>query len=444
MPAKKRSTKKVSKNPKLRRVNLLSSSINRPAKKKTSWPGFSPTISLVLIVIVALIVGGGLWYLSTMTKSTNSNTSISITTNRNNNSNGNGNINSNAGTVTTPDGNVSLACTADIDCGFIDSTRTYSVCCATPSCLPDYSAEQYVAVNQQSHNNIVQTAVGQLDCATPCPSYVMEECVAVQQTVRAACVNGVCRKIARSEQGSNTNANSNTNTVSSKTCQTNNDCGLQLCGGCFSNDYLVNAVADLPCARYEGYTCQCINSQCTEFNPTTVSWTTYANSELGLSFKYPPEFGTVVFSWQPSESGKEFNGTLDHNSRLIFSGMTDDFSAGRGGGILDTRGFIEQNGKYYFTFVADKPTLGYPVEPIKILTGASNQKILLLDQNSFVNDRGITDGPTFAVSLGTNALAGLMNTGNATYPGLVIVNKDLTTFSQTQFEDLLETVVLTE
>lgn len=60
--------------------------LNQPVKK-SAWSGFSPTISILLIVIVALIVGVGLYYLST--KSKTSGTSTTIQTNKNTNANTN-------------------------------------------------------------------------------------------------------------------------------------------------------------------------------------------------------------------------------------------------------------------------------------------------------------------------------------------------------------------
>lgn len=49
-----------------------------------------------------------------------------------------------------------------------------------------------------------------------------------------------------------------------KTCDTDEDCGLLICSGCFSNDYIAQAPPDLACRRYEGYTCACMENRCTE------------------------------------------------------------------------------------------------------------------------------------------------------------------------------------
>jgi len=68
---------------------------------------------------------------------------------------------------------------------------------------------------------------------------------------------------------SNTNTNTNINTeISSKSCNQDSDCGLSICSGCFAKESLKNnPVADLPCAVYNGYTCQCVKNRCIEVKP---------------------------------------------------------------------------------------------------------------------------------------------------------------------------------
>lgn len=65
--------------------------VNKQAVKKTAWPAFSPVVSIVLVVVVALIAGMGLYYLNTKTKNTNNSTSIKTNANANVNSNSNTN-----------------------------------------------------------------------------------------------------------------------------------------------------------------------------------------------------------------------------------------------------------------------------------------------------------------------------------------------------------------
>lgn len=52
--------------------------------------------------------------------------------------------------------------------------------------------------------------------------------------------------------------------LDSKFCNIDDECGLLICSGCFSKEFLKTAPPDLPCRRYEGYSCECINNKCTE------------------------------------------------------------------------------------------------------------------------------------------------------------------------------------
>ena len=58
--------------------------------------------------------------------------------------------------------------------------------------------------------------------------------------------------------------NANTSAANSKSCTSDADCGLLVCSGCFSNDYLKTAPPDLACRTYDGYRCACVSGQCLE------------------------------------------------------------------------------------------------------------------------------------------------------------------------------------
>ena len=49
-----------------------------------------------------------------------------------------------------------------------------------------------------------------------------------------------------------------------KFCNNDADCGLLLCSGCFSKEFLKTAPPDLPCINYEGYHCECNENKCAE------------------------------------------------------------------------------------------------------------------------------------------------------------------------------------
>lgn len=49
-----------------------------------------------------------------------------------------------------------------------------------------------------------------------------------------------------------------------KACLVNDDCELSKCGGCFSKEFLSQDLPELPCSKFEGYSCACQKNQCTE------------------------------------------------------------------------------------------------------------------------------------------------------------------------------------
>jgi hypothetical protein len=56
--------------------------------------------------------------------------------------------------------------------------------------------------------------------------------------------------------------------ASQKYCQTESDCVLRTCTGCFSKDYLKTAPADFSCNKYPEHNCQCIKNRCVEVLPS--------------------------------------------------------------------------------------------------------------------------------------------------------------------------------
>ena len=50
-------------------------------------------------------------------------------------------------------------------------------------------------------------------------------------------------------------------------CKANADCVLLLCSGARNKEWAKSAPPDLPCARYEGYTAQCVEQKCTAIKP---------------------------------------------------------------------------------------------------------------------------------------------------------------------------------
>lgn len=68
------------------------------------------------------------------------------------------------------------------------------------------------------------------------------------------------------EQAVNRSDDEGSEVRSSTFCEVDADCGLLICSGCFSNDFLQTAPPDLACRRYEGYRCECRDNTCTAVN----------------------------------------------------------------------------------------------------------------------------------------------------------------------------------
>lgn len=83
----------------------------------------------------------------------------------------------------------------------------------------------------------------------------------------------------------------------------------------------------------------------------TTEWKIYQNSEAGISFQYPDIFNRVNMQVVNGDTGRIFTGVLEFfpNHWISFGGITEDYSATRGGTITDTRGYTKK-GDDYFVF----------------------------------------------------------------------------------------------
>jgi hypothetical protein len=168
------------------------------------------------------------------------------------------------------------------------------------------------------------------------------------------------------------------------------------------------------------------------------SVSTFEDKTLGLSFEYPSRFGSVEVRKDNGETGEKFTGIFSDNEDLQFGGMSNNFSAGRSGVLTDTRGFNKRNGGYFFKFVIAKPDL--PIQPGKVIDAGSGE-ILLLDDQSFEDERAGMGGPIFGV--GKDNLAAVSNLSGETFKGIVFWNMDTDDFSSKDFETMLKSVKVT-
>ena len=191
----------------------------------------------------------------------------------------------------------------------------------------------------------------------------------------------------------------------------------------------------------ESYPRQCLYGDETFVEIVTKK---FISDEFGFSFEYPYRIGEAsIIIFEPGkrpggETGEKLAGSFSDFSGLEFGGITADFRAGREGLITDTRGFYQEDGKYYFKFVSNK--LDMEIQPYKVIKKDFGE-ILLLDDQSFKGERNGTDGPVFGV--GSGRLAGLVNLNRGQFSGIVFYNWNPEEFSKAEFEALLSSLNIT-
>jgi hypothetical protein len=190
----------------------------------------------------------------------------------------------------------------------------------------------------------------------------------------------------------------------------------------------------------ESYPAQCMHEGKTYVQ---IIMQKFNDDALGISFNYPSNLGEIkLVIAEPGkrpggETGKKLVGTFSQFSGLELGGITDDFSAGRSGMITDTRGFVEENGSYYFKFVSSKNYRDYEILPLKVLEKDFG-KIIILNDQSFEAEREGVDGPVLGV--GKDNLAGLVNLKGEEFPGIIFYNFNVMELKPDDFEAILNSI----
>ena len=175
----------------------------------------------------------------------------------------------------------------------------------------------------------------------------------------------------------------------------------------------------------------------------TATWKSYNNTDLGISFKYPQEWGDVVA--EPGAPSGILLG-FSKNYSVVLGAFGDD-KEGRGGTVYDFDGYTKEDETYYY----NQNTIKDKIVPKTIVT-AKNSDVLVVDNESFDDLKtsfgvGILGSEDYSGS----DLAGLVNV-KTTYKGVVFINQQKRTqnlfdatlspgqISQSEFEKLLSTV----
>jgi hypothetical protein len=164
---------------------------------------------------------------------------------------------------------------------------------------------------------------------------------------------------------------------------------------------------------------------------------TYENKEIGLSFRYPANYGDFQISINNGETGKKFTGGFQDNRHFSIGGITADFTAGRSGYFLDFVKYLYEGGKYYHLMALDKRWL---VEPIKTITVA-DQKVLIVNGDGYVEERNV-EGPTINPGPNGGALINIPGTGE--FKGVAVWNSDIKALPQSDFEEIIKTFKFTK
>ena len=160
----------------------------------------------------------------------------------------------------------------------------------------------------------------------------------------------------------------------------------------------------------------------------------YSNSDLKLSFHYPVLFGDVNVEIKETEEGKKFSGTFSENDQLVFGGVGDEYltaSSSMNDQFLDTRGFKEKSGKYFYKTIHGSDT-EYEIEPMRVVS-TINDVALMLNKDGFVAEAD----EAWDFGLGQN-IGTLVNLEHDDFSGLAFINKNTAKFPLADYEEMLK------
>lgn len=160
----------------------------------------------------------------------------------------------------------------------------------------------------------------------------------------------------------------------------------------------------------------------------------YSNNELGLSFEYPAVLGDVKVTISNADKGKIFTGTFTGDEKLVFGGISQDYTNATNSTFIDSRGYLKKGSKYFYLFLGDKGDTDFEIKPAKTVKAGDNE-ILLIDKTSFIGN----NPENSKLNPGEGNLGALVNLKKG-FPGIAFLNQDQTTFSQADFEKMLSTI----
>jgi uncharacterized FlaG/YvyC family protein len=171
----------------------------------------------------------------------------------------------------------------------------------------------------------------------------------------------------------------------------------------------------------------------------------YENKNLGISFSYPASFGEVTVAYENGDAGKNFIGSFSEFNKLVFGGVTKDYSVIRKLELIDTQGYRIRSGKYYFKSIGEGPDV-YEFEPFKILE-VDDTEIPVIDKEDFMEESisaeaTVDEESSEVVIEQKNKILALVNLEGEEYTGMAFLDNDTEELPLDDFEGILNSIAV--
>lgn len=161
----------------------------------------------------------------------------------------------------------------------------------------------------------------------------------------------------QSQTNQNMNTVSNTNTGNANISNSNTTANINTTNQ--NTNTLINQNANTSDQNTNSAINQNANVAANTNSDPTADWRTYRNEEIGIEFKYPPEWGEVVLTFKTGVmKGEQFAGSISkeiNKVNILFGGNSKDYQSAGGASFYDFYYFVhEKNSNYKIKFAEDK------------------------------------------------------------------------------------------
>ena len=170
-------------------------------------------------------------------------------------------------------------------------------------------------------------------------------------------------------------------------------------------------------------------------------WKNFKSEELGIEFKYPAD-EEIKITKTSGQTGKSLYSNVIDNV-FSFSARSKDYvKGGIDQMVINNSSGFEYNPeseKYYFLFGSEEYGRRFEIEPLEIILTKGGEEVLLLNEESFVELREVTEGPSVQLKPQKDELVALIKL-KYDYSSLVLRNQDINKLTQSEFEEILKTI----